>query len=506
MLVVHKNTTSNLIGGAWITILTIIITPLQVNILGVEAYGLVGFIAALQTLFSVFDFGISNTVIRELASDHSDQKKASRDLVRTASGIYWSIAFVLGVLLIFFSRYIASHWLESSSLGPKVINQSFIVISLYIALRWPVSLYSGILTGLERLDILNYLKISAGSLRLLGGMLVLMYWGDVYIFLIWNLISTLVEVLLYVIVILRFIPTISLGFGASLLEIRRLWRFSVSMGLLSILGIFIIQIDKLMLTNMMSLKDLGYYNLAYTAASSISFIVSAVSSANIPNFAAVHSRRNISELLAVYRKADIDILGLASIVAGLLIFYGEQILGIWINPNTAAQAALPLVWLSVGFWVSASIANIYNVAVACGIPGKHLKVNLFAFIPYLLCMYLCIKSFGITGPAIAWLLLNVAYALALVRPIQRDMLNESTYRWLRKTISPFLILTVIACGVPSALGYLFCPDADSFTKKVILFSSLLSSVVLYFKLVKRRLNFKITEFTNIRSFFISSNP
>lgn len=76
MLVVHKNTTSNLIGGAWITILTIIITPLQVNILGVEAYGLVGFIAALQTLFSVFDFGISNTVIRELASDHSDQKKS----------------------------------------------------------------------------------------------------------------------------------------------------------------------------------------------------------------------------------------------------------------------------------------------------------------------------------------------------------------------------------------------------------------------------------------------
>lgn len=51
----------------------------------------------------------------------------------------------------------------------------------------------------------------------------------------------------------------------------------------------------------------------------------------------------------MYRKADIDILGLASIVAGLLIFYGEQILGIWINPNTAAQAALPLVWLSVGF-------------------------------------------------------------------------------------------------------------------------------------------------------------
>lgn len=80
-------------------------------------------------------------------------------------------------LIDLFSRYIASHWLEYSSLGPKVINQSFIVISLYIALRWPVSLYSGILTGLERLDILNYLKISAGSLRLLGGMLVLMYWG-----------------------------------------------------------------------------------------------------------------------------------------------------------------------------------------------------------------------------------------------------------------------------------------------------------------------------------------
>ena len=43
-----RNIIANLIGGFWIGALTIIITPLQVKLLGIDAYGFLGFVMALQ--------------------------------------------------------------------------------------------------------------------------------------------------------------------------------------------------------------------------------------------------------------------------------------------------------------------------------------------------------------------------------------------------------------------------------------------------------------------------
>ena len=99
MATIKRNILANLAGGAAVAALTLIITPLQVHILGVEAYGIVGFIATLQTLFSVLDFGLSSTLTRELAGDTSRNKSASAPLLRTASTVYWCLALVIGACL-----------------------------------------------------------------------------------------------------------------------------------------------------------------------------------------------------------------------------------------------------------------------------------------------------------------------------------------------------------------------------------------------------------------------
>jgi O-antigen/teichoic acid export membrane protein len=66
-----RNIFSNLAGGVWIAALTLVITPIQINLLGVEAFGLIGFIAILQIVMSVLDLGLSSTITRELADDTS---------------------------------------------------------------------------------------------------------------------------------------------------------------------------------------------------------------------------------------------------------------------------------------------------------------------------------------------------------------------------------------------------------------------------------------------------
>ena len=59
MSTIAKNIFSNLFATAFITVLTLAVIPVQIHILGVESYGLIGFIATLQVVFIVFELGLS---------------------------------------------------------------------------------------------------------------------------------------------------------------------------------------------------------------------------------------------------------------------------------------------------------------------------------------------------------------------------------------------------------------------------------------------------------------
>jgi O-antigen/teichoic acid export membrane protein len=64
MSVIGRNIFANFFGIALVTALTVAITPAQIRILGVEAFGIVGFIATLQLAFTALDLGLSSTLTR----------------------------------------------------------------------------------------------------------------------------------------------------------------------------------------------------------------------------------------------------------------------------------------------------------------------------------------------------------------------------------------------------------------------------------------------------------
>lgn len=473
MSVVKRNIIANLLGGAWITVLTVLMTPMQVNILGIEAYGMVGFISTLQVAFTALDMGLSSTLMRELAADQSHEKRASNELVRTASTIYWISALVIGVALLALAGPIAQRWFKTATLSVSLIEQSLQVIAFYLAMRWPVSLYTGLLTGLQRLDVLNAVKVATASLRLAGGIVVLVHWHSLYAFLLWTALNALVEVLAFAIICHRVHPTMPLWPGIVWPELRRVWRFSVSMNALAILAVLIVQLDRLLISKMLTLEDLGHYNLAYTASSAISFIVGAVSSAVLPSLAAAHGKGSQDELAGRYDRADRMMLCLVGPAAFALMFYGEPILSLWINPQAAHGASPPLAWLAAGFWCSAAIANVYNVAVASGMPGRHLRVNVVSVLPYALALYLLIGSFGIVGAASAWLILNVVYGCLLVAPIHHQLLGVSSRTWVCRILLPFAALGVASFLLPRLAAELFALDHSIRAQAVPLLFSLL---------------------------------
>ena len=119
--VVKRNIATNVIGGGWTILLNLLAIPVQIRILGAEAYGLIGFVTSLQSILVLFDFGIPTTLVREVARDTSPDHRASHALICTSSTIYWVVAAVLVLAILAGAGWIARHWLIVETLTPEYV-------------------------------------------------------------------------------------------------------------------------------------------------------------------------------------------------------------------------------------------------------------------------------------------------------------------------------------------------------------------------------------------------
>lgn len=455
-----RNIFSNLIGGAWIAALTLIITPMQVNILGMEAYGLVGFIMTLQMVFSVFDLGLSTTVTRELARDQSARYADTLPLLQTASTIYWILAIVLGAVLMVLAEPLAKFWFNPKSLDLATLEQGIRVIAIYLALRWPVALYSGILSGLRRMDILNAVKAVTSSIRLVGGIIVLYIMRDLESFLWWTAFSSLVEVAFFAASCYWIYPSLALRRKFSLTAIKRIWRSALEVNILSVVILIVNQTDRIIASKLLSLEDFGYFLLAHNVVAGIAVIVTAVSSATLPSFASLGGNDRCA-LTTLYQYSSSALLFLVGIPIFIFIFFGQTILELWVGSIAASNAYIPLLFLSIGFWIGAAVSTSHNLAVAIEMTKIPLKAYLLAIIPYSISIYFLIIKWGLSGAAMSWVPFFAVMLLLIVRNVHMTLLEISALRWFVKYFIPSTLIGILAFGsLRILIGYWYDTHAD----------------------------------------------
>ena len=79
------NLIANYLGQGWSALMAIIFMPIYIKILGPEAFGLVGFYITMQIVLSIFDFGITPTLNREMARYRAGdyQKRSIESMLST---------------------------------------------------------------------------------------------------------------------------------------------------------------------------------------------------------------------------------------------------------------------------------------------------------------------------------------------------------------------------------------------------------------------------------------
>jgi O-antigen/teichoic acid export membrane protein len=460
----RSNITANLLGRGWAGLVSLLLLPLYLRYLGIEGYGLVGLQTSLVALFSVLDFGLSTAINRAFAASSAKLETVGemRSTLTTLELVYWGLALAVGGATAAGSQFIATHWIRPDQLSPHTVQTAVALMGLTIACQWPGALYSGGLMGLEQQVVLNFLQGAMTLIRAVGALAVLaLVSSTVEAFFLWQAVASLGQTLLTAALLRRRLPSSAGRNVFSFRLLRRLTPFAAGMFGVSAAWVLLTQIDKVVLSRLLSLEAFGYYTVAATAASALFQLVAPVQSAVFPRFARLSSTGDWTQLTRIYhascQTAAVAVLPVAAIVAG----FASTLLELWTRNSLVAQNGhLVLALLIVGNALNAMLYVPYALQVAAGRVSLVMLLNLSAAVLMVVLVVFLSARYGGSGAAAAWLVGNAALLIIGMSLMHRWLLQGELLRWYRSDFVPpalgSSVVAVLAVTLmPAGLGNLF---------------------------------------------------
>ena len=395
-------------------IATFISTPFVIRSLGSEAYGVLILIGLISTYFSFGDLGMS------LASTKFGAEAYGKKLYNEEAKIIWtsaSIAFctslVIAVPLFIFSDFIVGellkvphHLHEEASKGLKITSIGFVIICISGTVNTP---------QLSRLRMDMNTMINAGGriLMILATPVVLYLGGRIPEATIVALAAGLFILLGHLFFSTKLLPSLR-QFTISKALVRPLVKFGSGAVLYGIALIVVSNLDKFLLTRLVSVQSLAWYSVAFTFASMTSMFSYAMVQSLIPAFSQLLTPDKKEELKSLFTQTlRISILGLLPSIMFLFVI-AKPFFSIWAGDEFGRESVYPYYILLVGVFFSLLVYIPNCVVISHGRPDMMARVYWIEFVPYILMTILLIQKFGIIGAALAWSIKEIINAFIFI--------------------------------------------------------------------------------------------
>jgi O-antigen/teichoic acid export membrane protein len=442
----RHNLVANLGGQAWAMLMGIAFVPVYVRVLGIEAYGLIGFFLSLQVFLSILDLGLSSTLSRELARlrHTGSSPDGPRDLLRTLEWIYWPTGLLIAAASWAGSGAIAAHWLHPVTLDQAHAARAIALLGLSFGLQWPWSCYAGGFRGIERQVRLNALSTFFATLRHGGAALVLLYASPrLEAFLWWQVGVSLLQSLAFRSALWHTLPAGSRPAAFSAAQLRALRAFASGLALISVTSFLLTQSDRLLLATLLPLDELGYYTLAATLAAAMGSIAAPFVSALFPRFSGLVARGDEPQLLRLYHRGTQLLVLLVAPVACFVAAFSNDILRLWTGDAlVAARSGLLLAVLAAGTGLNMLLSLPYALQLAHGRTRLALRLNIASVALAVPAIWVFGSRFGGIGAACVWLGLNIAYVMVGVPLMHRATIGLRFRDWWRRDVQPPLLAAV----------------------------------------------------------------
>lgn len=447
-----KNIISSYASQTYVTVIGVVILPLYIKYMGAEAYGLVGFFTMLQAWFNLLDFGLTPTIGRETARFRAGAWEALdfRQLFRALSSLFVFVAFLGGGGLFLCADFIAEGWLKIQNLPVAEVRLAIQIMAISVALRWMCGLYRGIISGCELFVWLGWFNAVFATLRFVLVLPVMWQFGPTpTVFFLYQLLVAIVQIAVLFVKIRRLLPVLEVQqrIGWSFSSVKPLLKFSLTIAFTSSVWVMVTQMDKLVLSGILSLEDYGYFTLSVLVASGIMVIGGPISSAIMPRMVKLEAEGKREAVISLYRQTTQFVTIIVGSATVTLAFCAEPLLWAWTGDVALARQAAPILILyAIGNGILAVAAFPYYLQYAIGNLKLHFIGNLLLFLTLIPSIVWAASNHGAFGAGCAWLLVNVLYFFFWVSVVHYKLAPGLHLKWLSRDIA-IIIVPIFMVGL-----------------------------------------------------------
>lgn len=393
-------------SSSWVALLVsqliaLVLTPLLINKLGAEVYGVWLIASNLTGFFSFLDVGLSPAVVSHVAARLAKGELAAARMVSSSALCIYLI--IAGVVLIAFA--VLGVWVDLFFAIPAGQGQNarwlIIMLGVVVAVGFPVRAYEGLLYAVERIDVVNYLD-SIRSLVRFG-------------LVVWVVVQTgsLVGLGLAhcAVVMAAYVGTIWFVFRycprqvrpALTLEkatARRLLIFGRDSIAIGIATRLVQQGPVLMIGGLANARDVTEFGIASRLVNNDLILVQSAANVAQPRFAALHSHGHRGDEHNILVRSTLWC-GLAACCVGLgLWFLSEPFIWLWVGPGfevSALVVRLMIVPVTLSLMLHPCLVLLLGIR-------RHRAAGIMSIAESIIIVALCvimIPRYGAPGAAVA---------------------------------------------------------------------------------------------------------
>lgn len=463
-LSVIRNTSLNYLGQAYALLVGILILPFYLKHLGAEAYGLIGFFAVLQAWLQLLDAGMSPALVRQVAhyrgqGDLSAAPGPAGRLLRSFELLLLPITLATCVAIYLSSGWIAETWLQTRELSTGTIMQCISLMGLMVGLRLYATLYKSGLQGVELHGWLNATNVLIATLRYFGGLFLVAYVSqDPLDFFLFQTAVALVETLAFASKAYVQLASPRLLTGIDWRVVKPVLPFAGGMFFTSLLWIVLTQLDKVLLSKVLLLKEYGYFSLVALITTGIMTLTNPLVQTLLPRMTMLVAEGRIAEMERLYLNATRFVCSVLFPMAAVIAWHGQALIFAWTGDAAAAQwSERMLFWYVPGSALMAVGAFQFYLQYAYGQLRLHIWYSVVSTAVSVPIVIYTALAHGAYGAALAWFFLRLATFVIWPPVVHRSFAPGLQGVWARDMLR-ITAATVIGVALGEPLFLLIVSD------------------------------------------------
>lgn len=453
----------NVVARIWEAGISLAVVPIILRKLGGESYGLIAFTQSIFAVVGLLDLGLSAAATRELAKGEVDSmgQRVVGSIVRTLEYPLLVLAAVIVAASLLGSDWMAAHFLKAEKLPIGEVAAALQLFSFSFVFRWLSGFYRAVFYGLERQILFNTAAICYIALRYLGA-LALLYQeavGIVGLFL-WY---TVVDGLYFVGLRLKVLQIESAGsrvdLGFSIVRLQSVLAYALSTMGLAVVGVLVMQADKVLIAKSRPLQELGAYTLAFSLAMGIRIIPGALWTTAFPRLVSSMQAGATEQTVAFLRVVFKATATAAFCVAVPLAWFSGDVIAVVAGQAIdISLAGVVLSLLAIGTVVESLNSPCYQQLLAAGQARALLRTTFYVNLCYVAAILISLSWFGVIGIAACWPVLQLFLFWFYARQVKSlggasfpGAMKEMSKRVLA-ILGVFAFVRFVTDGIPSLIA------------------------------------------------------